>query len=265
VLLPYLRDRPLHMYRFPDGIEGKSFYQRNVGELAPDWVETVDVESESHAEPVLSVVCNDRDTLLWLANMGSIDLHPWLSRKQSLDSPDWVVLDLDAKESPFTDVIAIAHVARRILRESGLRALLKTSGATGMHVYVPLVPGYTYDHSRMFCEALARLVCRELPQIATVERVPSKRSGRVYVDFGQNRRSQTVVPPYVPRPRPGATVSTPLEWSELDDDALHPSRFTILTVPPRLAEKGDIFRPALDDKQDLLAAIEALQKQLRGG
>jgi bifunctional non-homologous end joining protein LigD len=115
----------------------------------------------------------------------------------------------------------------------------------------------------MFCEAVARLVCRELPKIATVERLPSKRGGKVYVDFGQNRRSQTVVPPYVVRPVPGACVSTPLDWSELSAE-LHPSQFTILTVPPRIEALGDLFRPALDDPQDLLEAIEALQTQLRG-
>jgi bifunctional non-homologous end joining protein LigD len=262
-LIPYLRERPLHMNRFPDGIEGKSFYQRNAGEHAPDWIDTVDVESSSHEEPVRSIVCNDGDTLMYLANLGSIDLHPWLSRRGSLDEPDWVVLDLDAKESAFTDVIEIARVSHRILTEIGLRPLLKTSGATGMHVYIPLRPGYTYDQSRMFCEAVARLVCRELPKIATVERLPSKRGGKVYVDFGQNRRSQTVVPPYVVRPVPGACVSTPLDWSELSAE-LHPSQFTILTVPPRIEALGDLFRPALDDPQDLLEAIEALQTQLRG-
>ena len=132
-----------------------------------------------------------------------------------------------------------------------------------MHVYIPLKEGYTYDHSRMFCEAVARVVCRELPAIATVERLPSKRGGKVYVDYGQNRRSQTVVPPYVVRPVPGACVSTPLDWDELSSE-LRPSQFTILTVPPRLEALGDLFRPALDDPQDLLEAIEALQARLRG-
>lgn len=257
LLLPYLADRPVHMNRHPDGIGGKSFYQRQAKEETPDWVRTVWIASDHKGEEQRQIVCDDLDTLLFLVNLGSIDLHPWLSRVADLDSPDWAVIDLDPKEAPFAHVIRIAREVGDVLVEVGLRPLLKTSGATGLHVYVPLGPGYTYDQSRMFCEGVSRFVARRLKDIATVERVVGSREGKVYVDYGQNRRSQTVVPPYVPRPVRGATVSTPLAWSELTDD-LHPSLFTIQTVPPRLEEVGDLFRPALDDPQDLLPAIEAL-------
>ncbi len=263
VLLPHLRDRPIHMLRYPDGIEGKSFYQRRANEQLPDWIETVDVASDSKGEVVPHMIVNDRDALLYLVNLGSIDLHPWLSRRGSLEQPDWVVLDLDAKESPFEDVVKIARRAGRVLRGIGLRPLLKTSGATGMHVYVPLVPGYTYEQTRMFCEGVARVIARELPEISTVERTPARRGGKVYLDYGQNRKSQTVVPPWVPRPVRGACVSTPLEWDELEGP-LHPTDFTIRTAARRVDERGDGFRAVLTDRQELLPAIEALAEWVRG-
>ena len=267
VLLPHLAQRPVHMNRFPDGIEGKSFYQKDAKEDLPEWVTTVDIESDSKGETVTQMVCNDRDTLIWLANQGSIDLHPWLSRTGTLDEPDYAVLDLDAKESPFEDVIKTARVAGRLLHGIGLEACLKTSGKTGMHIFVPLAAGYSYDHARMFCEALARAVCRELPDIATVERIPSQRGGRLYVDFLQNRRSQTIVPPYSVRPVPGAHVSTPVHWDELDA-GLRPSLFTIRTVGERIERFGDLFRPALPSEgggQDLMPAILKLEEALRNG
>jgi len=263
VLVPYLRDRPIHLNRFPDGIEGKSFYQKEVKEGAPAWIRTVVLPSRQREEGELEyMVCDDRETLLWLANLGSIDLHPWMSRVASPDQPDFAVIDLDPKEAPFTDVIRIARLTGEVLRAIGLRPLLKTSGKTGLHVVLPLAVGYGYDHSLMFCEGVARIVARELREIATVERVIGNRGGKVYVDFGQNRKGQTVVPPYVVRPARGATVSCPLDWEELTDDLL-PARFTIQTVPERLQAHGDLFRPLLDDRQELGPAIEALEAWVR--
>lgn len=262
VLLPHLRDRPLHLQRFPDGIDGKSFYQREAKEGTPDWVRTVPIPHDGAMVP--HHVVDDLDSLLHVVNLGSIDLHPWLSRAGSLDAPDFAVLDLDPKEAPFVHVVRIARAAGRLLRGIGLRPLLKTSGKNGMHVYVPLRDGYDYEHSRMFCEAVARVLVRELPDIATVERLPDQREGKVYLDFLQNRKSQTIVPPYSVRPVRGASVSAPLLWDELEDGELTPRRFTIQTMPARIAERGDLFRAALDDRQDLMPAIEALAEVLRG-
>jgi bifunctional non-homologous end joining protein LigD len=256
-LLPYLHERPVHMLRYPDGIDGKAFYQKDAPDHTPDWVVIEAIESDGEA--IRYIICNDRDTLLFMANLASIDLHPWLSRRTSRDSPDWMVFDLDAKESPFGDVVKIARTLGKVLRGIGLRPYLKTSGATGLHVYVPLVPGYTYSQARDFCEGVSTLVATEHKKIATVERAMGKRRGRVYVDFGQNRRGQTVVPPYVVRPRPGAPVSTPLDWDELDMD-LHPKNFHMGNTVARLAKYGDLFQGTLRDPQDLLPAIEALQK-----
>ncbi len=261
-LLPHLQDRPVHFNRFPNGIDGKSFYQREAKEGTPAWVRTVSIGHDG--EDVLHHVIDDAATLLYVANLGSIDLHPWLSRVGSLDQPDYAVLDLDPKDAPFNDVVRIARAAGKLLRGIGLRPVLKTSGKNGLHVFVPLRPGYSYDHSRMFIEAVARILARELPDIATVERLPDKRDGKVYLDFLQNRRSQTIVPPYAVRPVRGASVSTPLAWDELEDDDLSPRNFTIITMPERLAARGDLFRAALDDPQDLTPAIAALEDVLRG-
>ena len=259
-LLPYLRDRPLHLYRWPDGVRGKSFYQKQLPEELLSQLETVDVARDGE-EPVLYAMCNDRQALLTLVNSGSIDLHPWFSHQGSLDSPDWAVLDLDPKEAPFANVIKIARQAGRLLRGLGLEPYLKTSGSTGLHVYLPLKPGYTFEQSRMFCEAVARLLVRDHTDIATVERAVSRREGRVYIDFMQNRREQTVVPPYVVRPVEAASVSMPLEWDELETD-FRLADFTLMTSPKRLERVGDLFRTALSRPQDLAPAIEALGRHL---
>jgi bifunctional non-homologous end joining protein LigD len=256
-LLPYLYERPVHMLRYPDGIEGKSFYQKDAPDHTPDWVLTESIESDGEA--IRYIICNDRDILLFMVNLASIDLHPWLSRRSTRDVPDFVVFDLDAKEAPFGDVVKVARSIGKVLRGIGLRPYLKTSGATGLHVYVPVKPAYTYKQTRDFCEGISTLVATEHRTIATVERVVGRRRGRVYVDFGQNRRGQTVVPPYVVRPRPGAPVSMPLDWDELDAE-LDPRSFDIRTAPGRLARQGDLFQGVLRDPQDLLPAIEAFQK-----
>lgn len=263
VLLPHLQNRPVHFNRFPDGIDGKSFYQREVKDGTPDWVGTADVPHDD--EVVSHHVITDRDTLLYAANLGSIDLHPWLSSVGTFYEPDYAVIDLDPKDAPWQHVVRIARAAGKLLRGIGLRPLLKTSGKTGMHIFVPLIAGYTYDHSKMFCEAVARVLVRELPDIATVERMPQNRDGKVYVDFLQNRKSQTIVPPYSVRPVRAASVSAPLRWDELEDGNLTPQKFTIQTMPPRVEQVGDLFHKALTDKQDLMPAIAALEDVLKNG
>jgi DNA ligase D-like protein (predicted polymerase)/DNA ligase D-like protein (predicted 3'-phosphoesterase) len=260
-LLPYLRDRPLHLYRWPDGIRGKSFYQKQLPPELLDNCETVDIAGPGE-EPLLYAICNDRKALMTLINAGSIDLHPWLSRKGSLDFPDWAILDLDPKEAPFSSVIKIARVIGKLLRGLGIEPYLKTSGSTGLHVCIPLKKGYTFSQSRMFCEAIARLVVRDHGDLATVERSVGARGGKVYVDFLQNRREQTVVPPYVVRPVEAASVSMPVSWDELEGE-LAVADFTLANAPTRAERTGDLFRTALENPQDLAAAIDALEKHLR--
>ena len=258
ILLPYLHERPVHMLRYPDGIEGKLFYQKDAPEHIPEWIETEAIASETRGEPIRYIVCNDTATLLYLINLGTIDLHPWLSRRANREAPDWAVLDLDPKEAPFSNVVKIARSLGKLLRGIGLTPYLKTSGKSGLHIYIPLLPQYTYENARMFCEMVARFVAKDHKDIATVERVVSQRGKRVYIDYLQNHQGQTLVPPYVVRPVPGAWVSAPLDWDELDSE-LHPSQFTVKTMSARIAKVGDLFRGTLRDRQDLLPAIEALQ------
>ncbi|MGE3165202.1 MAG: non-homologous end-joining DNA ligase [Planctomycetota bacterium] len=259
VLLPYLRDRPLHMNRFPDGIHGKSFYHKDAPDHTPDWVRTETIQSRGEQKAIRYVICNDRDTLLYLANLGSIDLHPWLSHLGSLDTPDWLVFDLDPDGSPFPHVVRIARSLGKLLHGIGLHPRLKTSGASGLHVYVSVLPHYSYDQVRMFGEAIARYVAREHAEVATVERSVASRRGKVYIDFLQNRRGQTVVPPYVVRPVAAASVSTPLDWDELSS-RIEPQDFHIGNVPERVATLGDLFRPTLTDPEDLVPAIAAFER-----
>jgi bifunctional non-homologous end joining protein LigD len=265
VLLPYMRGRPMHMQRFPDGVDRQSFYQRQPPADAPEFlrIEELLLTETTRDEPSRLIVCDNRASLLFLANLAVVDLHPWLSSVASPNAPDWLVLDLDPKQAPFRNVVRIARSAGRLLRGLGLEPYLKTSGKTGLHVYVPLTRGrYTYDQSRMFAEGVARALVRELPDIATIERDPRSRGGKVYVDYMQNRRAQTVVPPYSVRPTPEASVSTPLDWDELDGE-LDPRTFTLRSVPARLGERGDLFRGTLDDGQDLIEAARGLAERAR--
>lgn len=262
VLLPYLYDRPVHMLRYPDGIEGQFFYQKQLKDYTPEWVQTIDVtDVKGKDEAVKYMMLNDRDSLLYCINLGSIDLHPWMSKKGSLKSPDIAFIDLDPKEAPFNYVVRLAKAVGKLLRGIGLRPYVKTSGKTGIHICIPLIEGYTYEQSRMFCEGVARVIVKEYGEIATVERAMGSRGKKVYVDFLQNRREQTIVPPYVVRPVANAQVSTPLEWDELENE-IEPSMFTIKNVPERFNRLGDLYRGILDDKQDLLPAIEKLQNYI---
>ncbi len=259
-LLPHLHERPAHLLRLPDGIGGKAFYQKDLPEHAPDWLETETIAS-GRGETIRYLIVNDPDALLFAANLGSIDIHPWLSVRSRRDIPDWAVFDLDpGGASPFSDVVKLARAFGKVLRGIGLRPCLKTSGASGLHVYVPLEPIYPYEAVRQFCEAVSTWVAAHHPDIATVERAVERRGGRVYLDFLQNRRGQTVVPPYAARPVPAASVSAPLDWDELDA-GIAPDQFTIRTMPDRLRRLGDLFAPALHDRQPLLPAIQRFSER----
>ena len=263
-LLPYLHERPSHLLRYPDGVGGKAFYQKDLPDHTPDWVVTEDIPSGHRGETIRYLIVNDAAALLYAANLGSIDIHPWLSRRSRRETPDWAVFDLDPGSGPFSDVIRLARAFGKVLRGIGLRPYLKTSGATGLHIYVPLEPIYPYDVVRQFAEAVSTHVAGEHREIATVERTTSRRRGRVYLDFLQNRRGQTVVPPYAVRPVAAASVSTPLDWDELDAD-LQPGRFTMATLPDRLDRLGDLFARTLHDRQPLLPAIEKFRERYLPG
>ena len=257
-MLPYLRDRPLVLTRFPDGIDGKSFYQKDAPEFVPSWIRTVPVWSEDSQREVRYFVCDDAETLLYVANMGSIPMHIWASRVGSLEQPDWCVVDLDPKDAPFSDVIRTAIAVRELCESIELPTFVKTTGKTGLHILIPLARQFTYAQSRTIGELLARVVLKELDDVATITRQVMKRGVKVYLDYLQNRHGQTIVAPFSVRPLPGAPVSMPLTWNEVND-SLDPRQFTIRNAIERMERMGtDPVRGALEQSPDLMAVLSKL-------
>ena len=261
-ILPYLRNRPVVMTRFPDGIDGKSFYQKDAPEFAPEWMRTVRIWSEDTQREIRYFVCDDEESLLYVANLGTIPLHIWASRVGSLELCDWCVLDLDPKEAPFSDVIRCAQALRQLCQSVGLSSYIKTTGKTGLHIMLPLGRQCTYAQSRTLGELLARVVLRDLKDIATITRHVTKRGDKVYLDYLQNRHGQTIVAPFSVRPLPGATVSMPLLWDEVDH-SLDPRAFTIKTAIERMERlTSDPVALVLEEKPDLGAVLEKLAAQM---
>ena len=260
-VVPYLKDRPVIMKRYPNGVGGKSFHQHDVNE-APDFVRTETLATEEDGHEVDYVVCDDAATSLWMANLGAIERHPWHSRVASLDHPDWVVFDLDPGEGvEFATICDVALALRGLLERLGLESYPKTSGSRGLHVYVPAGAAHEYEEVAKFAERVATLVARERPDAATVERSLKKRgAGLIYVDHLQNARGKSVVAPYSVRPRPGATVSTPLEWKEVERAKIMPRDFTMKNLLRRVERKGDPFAPVLEGRQDLKGAFEEARR-----
>jgi bifunctional non-homologous end joining protein LigD len=243
-MLPYIKDRPQSLNRHPNGINGKNFFQKDMRDTAPDWAETEKVYSESNNKDINYFVCSDKASLLYMVNLGCIEINPWFSRVNSVDYPDYTVIDLDPEEIGFEKVIETALAVKETLDEAKAKSYCKTSGATGLHIYVPLKAKYNYEISKEFAHVIAKIVNNKLPDITSLERSPSKRKKKVYLDYLQNRPGQTLAAPYSIRPRAGATVATPLEWSEVKQ-GLHPGHFNIKTIFDRIEEKGDIFKPVL--------------------
>lgn len=235
----YLAGRPAVMNRFPDGITGKNFYQKDCPAHAPEWVKTAAVEHEE--KTVRYVLHGDLATLLWLANLGTIEMHAWLSRVPVLYRPDIAVIDLDpAKGATFTQVVEVAKLARVALAEFGLEGFPKTSGATGLHLFIPLEPRYSFAEVTQAMKVIARLIVQACP-FATVERPVERRRGKVYVDYLQNTFGKSMAFPYSVRPHAGAPVSAPLTWDELEKPEWRPGDFNIRTMPGRLDKKGDLY------------------------
>jgi len=257
-LLPYLADRALVMTRYPDGIDGKSFYQKDAPEWAPDWLRTETVFSESSGRDLNYFVADSPEAILYIANMGTIPLHIWHSRLETPSRPDWCVLDLDPKEASFSDVIRVARCIRRVCGEAGLPCYVKTSGSSGLHVMIPLGRRCTYEQSQLFGGVMSRVIAVQLPEIATVERRVSRREGKVYLDYLQNGHGKLIAAPFCVRPRPGAPVSMPLEWSEVKD-GLAIEQHTIRNAPAGMTALGrDPLAAVLEEEPDLLAALERL-------
>lgn len=247
-ILPHLKDRPMVFTRYPDGIYGKAFYQKNIPEYAPEWLETFETISDED-KIIRYAVINDKESLLWAANQASIELHPWLSRKGVPDCPDFAVFDFDPMENTdFEDARELALALKKLLDLQGLKGFAKTSGATGLQVYIPLEPVYTYEDVRIFTGFFCRVLEKTFPEKATTVRSVDKREGKVYLDFLQNIKGKTIIAPYSPRPRKGAPVSCPVTWEELEE-GVTPDMFHIKNMSERLRQKGDLFSGVLTQRQ----------------
>ncbi|MBW3589677.1 MAG: non-homologous end-joining DNA ligase [Actinobacteria bacterium] len=259
LMLPFLKDRPVVMQRMPEGIDSPNrFYEKQAPKGRPDWVRTVPVPSDEGRKQIDFVIADDATTLIWLAQIASIEVHAWTSRWPDISEPDFAVMDLDPHEPiTFEEVRQVAKQVKVVLDGLGLAGFPKTSGGAGLQIFIPIGPGHTYSEVREFCGSVGKLIRAAWPEKVTMEPSKPKRAGKVYIDVDQNARGQTLVAPYSVRPYPGATVSTPLVWEELEEDFM-PEAFTIATLFDRVSEVGDLFRPALSLKQELKPALERL-------
>jgi bifunctional non-homologous end joining protein LigD len=257
-----LRDRPLSLKRYPGGIDQEFFFQKNAAEKFPSWLRTVPIASDK--KKINFVVADDRESLLYLANLGCIDQNPWLSRVATLGNPDFILIDLDPYHCAYDRIVEAAQLIHTKLEQMGLQGFPKTTGGDGMHIYVPLEPRYSYEQVRSFAEVLARLVAAERPDMFTTPRTVSQREkGKVYFDYLQIREGSTISAPYVLRAYPGAPVSTPLRWNEVAK-GLSPANFTIRNAADRFARLGDLFEPVLRLQQRLEDALQRLESMLAG-
>lgn len=256
-ILPYLKDRPITLHRFPSGIEGQEFYQKDLGFALPEGIKTFPLEQEGKVNHYLLI--DTVESLLYAINLGSIDLHPFISRCQSLEHPDYSVIDLDPHDVPFENLIGAALLVHELLTLIDCDHYIKTSGGKGLHIVIPLYPKYTFEQSRQFAEIVCREVHKKMPSETSLERDPKKRPNKVYLDFLQNRKHQTTVAPYAVRPRPHALVSTPLLWEEVNEK-LDISDFTIKTIKNRLKKKGDLYLPSLKGRSNMQKVLARLQK-----
>lgn len=261
LILPYIEDRPLVMARYPEGIAGESFYHKNIpADQVPPYLRTQRIYSKEREEGINYLIGSGVETLIYMANLGAIELHPWFSRVQSLDYPDWAIFDLDPAEgTTFSDAVEIAKLLHQVLSEFKIQHYPKTSGATGLHIYVPLEPRYTYDEVREFVEMIGWIVVQVVPKKATIyDRMVKERTGKVYVDYLQNIKGKTITGVYSVRPLKGAPISTPLYWDEVDA-RLRPEQFNFRTIEHRLARVGDLFAPVITERQRIDDVMEVLK------
>ncbi|MGK4567944.1 DNA ligase D [Flavobacterium sp. 3HN19-14] len=256
-ILPYLKDRPQSLRRTPNGIDHDGFFQKNVEGMVPPWIKTRKIKSKSAEDSITYLLCQDKDTLLFLANWGCIELNPWSSRVGTLNNPDYIIFDLNPNGADIKKIVKTALKLKEILDMLKVPAYIKTSGGKGIHVFIPVLPKYTYDQTREFSHLVSQMVLKQLPDIVSLERMPDKRKNKVYLDFLQNGKGKTMASIYSLRPREGAGVSTPLEWTEINDK-LDLKKFNIKTIPKRLEEKGDLWADFFEDAIDLKSILATL-------
>ncbi len=259
-IIPYLQNRPMSLKRNPNGITDAGFYHKDAGGAAPSWVKKKKIYSEGADKEINYILCNDAATLLYIANLGCIEMNPWNSTIKKQDHPDYMVIDLDpADGNTFEQVIETARVVKDVLDSCGAAAYCKTSGASGLHIYVPMGAKYDYDTVKDFGNLVASHVQEQLPEFTSLVRPLKKRGNNIYIDYLQNRKGQTLASAYSLRPKKGATVSTPLDWKEVKK-GLHPSQFDMFNIFKRLDKKGDLFTAVLGKGIDLIKCSKKLEK-----
>lgn len=258
-ILPYLKDRPLSLNRMPDGITGGNFFQKN-NEHLPDWVPHADIFSDSNNGTLRWIVGKDLATLLYVVQLGSIEINPWNARVKHLDKPDWIVIDLDPEGVGFKEVITVARIVKAVCDEWHIDCYPKTSGKTGIHIFIPMHAAYTFEQGKNLAHLIALEIHRREPKLTSVERMPEKRKHKIYLDFLQNREGQTLAAPYSVRPTPEASVSMPLHWDEVRP-GLDPMDFTIANVPKRLKRVGDLWEPVMGKGITLAQILKTIERQ----
>jgi bifunctional non-homologous end joining protein LigD len=258
-ILPYLKDRPESLLRHPNGIEQEGFFQKNITDTVPSWVKTVPIKSESTGETINYLLCQNKDTLAYMNNLGCIEINPWNSVAQNPDYPDYILLDFDPVDVPNPQIMEVVLTAKSIMDKVELPGYCKTSGGRGMHVHIPLKRKYTFDQAKDFVHFLCMVIHQKTPGLTSLERSPSKRKGLVYLDYLQNRQGATTATAYSLRPRPHATISTPLEWKEVTRD-LNPAEFNLKTILPRLKKKGDLWKGVLGPGINMKKCLGGLEK-----
>ncbi|MFT3909788.1 MAG: DNA ligase D [Ferruginibacter sp.] len=259
-ILPFLKDRPQSLKRNPNGIKDTGFFHKDAGEEAPSFVKTFKVHSESTNKKIDYIICNDKATLAYLNNLGCIELNPWHSTIKKPDNPDYLIIDIDPSDkNTFDQVVETAIAFKKVLDKAGAKSFCKTSGASGMHIYVPMGKKYDYEEVKNFAQLLCMIVCEELPDITTMERNLKKRGNKkIYLDHLQNRRSQTISSVYSVRPKEGATVSMPLQWKEVKKGLL-PTDFTIHNAIKRIKKNPTIFKGVLGPATNIHSCLKKLQ------
>lgn len=260
ILLPHLKDRLFIMSRYPDGIDGGMFYQKDCPAYTPEWVNIFPVDSPDVGKVINYIVCNDLPTLMWLANQACIELHIWLARIPRINYPDIMVFDLDPfPPAGFADTLEIALLVKEALEQFDLTGYPKTSGATGLHIFVPIKPEYTYQEVRNAVEFICRQIHDIFPQKTTLERLIADRTSKVYLDYLQNTRGKTMTFHYSLRPHPGAPVSTPLTWDEVKKGRVRPEDFRIDNIQERIKEVGDLYKDFINPRQSIRKLVEMTQ------
>jgi len=258
-MLPYMKDRPQTLIRYPNGIDGQSFYQKDVTGKVPDWIKEFPYSSDRGGNRNF-LVCTNEASLLLIASMGGLEMHPWSSRVQKPDYPDWCIIDLDPSETTtFEQVIIAAQTTKEVLTSVDVPCFCKTSGATGLHIYMPLGAKYTYEQSKEFARVLVQIIQSKIPEFTSIERIVKNRNGKLYLDFLQNRPQATLAAPYSLRPKADATVSMPLNWDEVTS-GLKMKDFTIFNAMERIKQSGDIFAGVLGKGINLKKALKNIEK-----